>query len=70
MHLECIEVSYMICHTTKHVSTSYGLSSIKHGIKCDDVEISLQWWSTQICVVDNMCQMRSADICVVNMTTQ
>ena len=70
MHLECIEVSYMMCHTTKHVSTSYGLSSIKHEITCDDVGISLQRCSTQICVVDNMCQMTSADNCVVNMTTQ
>ena len=70
MHLECIGVSYMMCHTTKHVSTSYGLFSIKHEIKCDDVEISLQRCSMQICVVDNMCHMRSVDIYVVNMKTQ
>ena len=69
MHLECIEVSNMISHTTKHMSIIYGLSSIKHGIKCDDVGISLQRCSTQIYVVDNMCQIRSVDIYVVNMTT-
>ena len=70
MHLECLKISYMISHTTKHMSTRYGLSSIKHWITCDDVGISLIRCSTQINVVDNMCQIRSADNYVVNMTTQ
>ena len=67
--LECIEVSIMISHTTKHMSTRYGLSSIKHESKCGDDRISLQGWDMQNSVVDTMCSNRVAYSYVVNMTT-
>ena len=55
---------------TKHMSTRYGLSSIKHESMCHDERISLQRCDTQISVVDTMCSNRVANSCAVNMTSQ
>ena len=70
MHLECLRISYMISHTTKNMSTRYGLSSIKHKSMCNDERISLQRCDMQISVVDTMCSNRVANSCVVNMKSQ
>ena len=65
IHLEYLGINIMIIHTTRHMSTRYGLSSIKHESKCDDERISLQRCNMQISVVEK-CAKKGVRITVLS----